>query len=86
MAKIIIVDSVKGGCGKTTMAVATAIRSAKILPKRNPNEHNKEDPNVCIIDMDLLGTSMERMLCGDKFIKNNRTDLEKSEILVKSGI
>lgn len=54
-----IVDSVKGGCGKTALAICKALELA------NANDKNK----VCFIDMDLLGTSIEEYLkitlCSD---------------------
>lgn len=50
--KFFIVDSVKGGCGKTALAIHKALELA------SKNAENK----VCIIDMDLLGTSIEAFL------------------------
>lgn len=47
-----IVDSVKGGCGKTTIAMYKAIDLA------NENIANK----VCYLDMDILGTAIESFL------------------------
>ena len=47
-----IVDSVKGGCGKTTIAMYKAIELANLNPK------NK----VCYLDMDILGTAVEKFL------------------------
>jgi len=57
MTNIIIVDSVKGGCGKTTEAIASAIRS-NLLDKKK----------TCVIDMDILGTSIEQTLMGKCFV------------------
>lgn len=65
MTKFIIVDSVKGGCGKTTEAIAAAVRGFKENGKKN---------KVCLIDMDLLGTSMEHMLVQGGFMHKEYND------------
>lgn len=51
MMNYYIVDSVKGGCGKTLLAIREAVKIA--------NELNEK---VCFIDLDLLGTSIEEFL------------------------
>ena len=58
--KFIIVDSVKGGCGKTTDALAVAIDRA-----------GKD----CI---DLLGTSMERLIMGGLFIRETKRLMDQA--------
>ncbi len=50
----IIVTSVKGGCGKSSVSLRTAIELLEEDPKRN----------VIIIDMDILGTCLERFVDG----------------------
>jgi cellulose biosynthesis protein BcsQ len=50
----IIVTSVKGGCGKSSVSLRTAIE----LLEKDPNR------NVIIIDMDILGTCLERFVDG----------------------
>ncbi len=64
---IILVDSVKGGCGKTSISL-----------KSVADRVSKGD-KVCYIDLDLLGTSIEMFLNGGKFIReeNNRDKFEK---------
>lgn len=52
-----IVDSVKGGAGKSTFAVKLGCHFAL---KDKENEKNKENRvKACIIDLDILGTSWE---------------------------
>lgn len=80
MTEFIIVDAVKGGCGKTTEALASAINSYKNI-KATGNDI--EEPKICIIDMDLLGTSMEKMISNDLFIKTERK-LDQTGTYVKS--
>ena len=74
-----VVDSVKGGCGKTTLALWTALELR--------NEFQRE---VCYIDLDLLGTSTEKHINQPKnkdscylnelFI-NNRRDIQKRKVI-----
>jgi len=74
-----VVDSVKGGCGKTTLALWKALE----LQKNPENE-------VCYIDLDLLGTSTEKHInqeknrdscyLNDLFI-NNRRDIQKKKVI-----
>lgn len=51
----IIVTSVKGGCGKSSVSLRTAIE----LIQQNDNH------NVLIIDMDILGTCLEEFVDGN---------------------
>ncbi len=53
-----IVDSVKGGCGKTTFSIMLAMA----LNWRSKQERE----NVCLIDMDLQGTALEYLLFGER--------------------
>lgn len=64
---IIVVDSVKGGCGKTSISLKCAIDRA----------NNGKDRKVCYLDLDLLGTSIEAFLCGNKFV-GQRWDSEEN--------
>lgn len=48
-----IVDSVKGGCGKSTIALWKAI---------NLKLQGQEKSKVCYVDLDILGTSMEKFI------------------------
>lgn len=54
---IIVVDSVKGGCGKTSVSLKYAIEMAQV-------QSNK----VCYLDLDLLGSSIEMFLIGNNFV------------------
>ncbi len=66
MTKIVIVDSVKGGCGKTTEALIEAVCRIQEGRKKSTSM-----PKVCIIDMDILGTSMESMIAAEGFIRDD---------------
>lgn len=78
-----LVDSVKGGCGKTSLALWKAIQL------ENDKEKNKK---VCYFDFDLLGTSLEKLLnfshnntilyLNDLFI-NSRNDIRKRKTITK---
>lgn len=58
-----IVDSVKGGCGKSTFSIMLAL--ALDEQQRLEREAKKtEGTNVCLVDMDLQGTSMAYLLFG----------------------
>ena len=50
--KVIIVDSVKGGCGKTSIS----LKYAAMLAQKNEK--------VCYIDLDILGSSIETFING----------------------
>ena len=54
--KVIVVDSVKGGCGKTTVALKYAMKFAQAKAK------------VCYIDLDILGSSIEVFISGCRFV------------------
>lgn len=60
-----IVDSVKGGCGKTSISFKLAIQKA--LPKAK-----KKKSEVCVIDLDFLGSSMEVFIKGDLFVERKK--------------
>lgn len=53
-----IVDSVKGGAGKSTFAVKLGCYFA-LKEKEKDKEKEKEKVKACIIDLDILGTSWE---------------------------
>lgn len=74
---IIVVDSVKGGCGKTSISLKYAIKLANV-------KSNK----VCYLDLDLLGSSIEVFLTGEKFVgqlqyKTVSNDLHPIALAVK---
>lgn len=78
--KVIIVDSVKGGCGKTTIALKNAVEASKVLIE----PQTEKSPKVCMIDFDLLGSSMETFLFGETTvpkpneIPQNQVELHKN--------
>lgn len=55
--EITIVDSVKGGCGKTTIALKYAIEKAK-----------EPGNTVCVVDLDFLGSSLKTFITGDNIV------------------
>lgn len=57
-----IVDSVKGGCGKTSIALWKAMELS--CEKINVHDKNLKSKKVCYLDLDLLGTSTA-ILLGD---------------------
>lgn len=65
---IILVDSVKGGCGKTSISLKCAVDKVK---------GEKSERRVCYIDLDLLGTSIETFLIGEIFV--GKTFTKKDE-------
>lgn len=67
--KIVIADSVKGGCGKTTIALKNAIKAA--------SETN--DNKVCMIDFDLLGSSIETFLTGKITLSGMKSEKDYDE-------
>lgn len=69
--EIIVVNSVKGGCGKTTTAITEALRLSS------------EGKCCCVIDLDFLGTSIERTIDENVFVKtdiNNDKDDKDSNV------
>lgn len=67
-----VIDSVKGGCGKSTFAIMLAAAINK-YPKEDEKGNIIRDQKrpVCLFDMDLQGTSMAYLLFGKNW-KNNR--------------
>lgn len=59
-----IVDSVKGGSGKTTFAITLSIILNRYL---NESSINKETSS-CLIDMDIQGTALLYLLYGKTFL------------------
>lgn len=70
--KIIIVDSVKGGCGKTTISLKNVIRAFEESTEENGKKENPKT-KVCLVDFDLLGSSIETFLTGKTtdFLEND---------------
>lgn len=66
---LIFVNSVKGGSGKTTISLSTAITLFNELAIKENEKTLKEKgeakvttPNICYLDADLLGTGVRRMI------------------------
>lgn len=87
-----VVDSVKGGCGKTTLAIWKALDLQYIADKavaKKKGKHKKLSTKVCYIDLDLLGTSTEAHVGQDKdsdtcylneLFYFNRHDVKKKKV------
>lgn len=63
-----VIDSVKGGCGKSSFAIMLA-GAVNTYHK----EGSQEKIPVCIFDMDLQGTSMAYLLFGKNWKEEQRT-------------
>lgn len=68
--KYIIVNSVKGGCGKSSISLHTAIDLAL---------DDKDDNNVLVIDMDILGSSLRTFVTGQQRGFDQKTDESEKE-------
>lgn len=68
--KYIIVNSVKGGCGKSSISLHTAIDLAL---------DDQDDNNVLVIDMDILGSSLRTFVTGQQRGFDQKTDESEKE-------
>lgn len=74
MATYNLVNSVKGGCGKTTFSIWLAYYL------NNMSEEEKKGKNTALlIDMDLLGTSMQVVIKGNSREIDEKTGSEKTD-------
>lgn len=68
--KYIIVNSVKGGCGKSSISLRTAIDLAletkKIIEPGMKKSKTVYANNVLVIDMDILGSSLRTFVTGQQ--------------------
>lgn len=69
-----IVDSVKGGSGKTTFALMLSLLLDKELTKSRKNN----ETSVCLIDMDIQGSALLYLLYGNSFLDGEK-DKERTE-------
>lgn len=78
--KIIIVDSVKGGCGKTTISLKNVIRAFKESTEKEEAKE-KLTTKVCLVDFDLLGSSIETFLTGKttNCLENDSNENQKND-------
>lgn len=51
-----LIHSIKGGCGKTTIALRTASQLAM-----------RDDRKICLLDVDFKGTGLSHLLLGDAY-------------------
>lgn len=69
--KIYFINSVKGGSGKTTVALSLAFTYMNDLDEKykaykSGNKHEEvSKPQVCYIDLDMLGTGVKHIIYGD---------------------
>lgn len=70
-----IVDSVKGGSGKTTFALMLSLLLDKELTK---SRKNNNETSVCLIDMDIQGSALLYLLYGRSYLDGEK-DKEKAE-------
>lgn len=69
-----IVDSVKGGSGKTTFALMLSLLLDNELTKSRENN----ETSVCLIDMDIQGSALMYLLYGKSFLDGEK-DKDKTE-------
>ena len=60
---VTVVDSVKGGCGKTSISLKYATMFAQ------------KNSKVCYIDLDILGSSIEAFINGRKFVGKDAKEI-----------
>lgn len=85
MATYNLINSVKGGCGKTTFSIWLAYYLNNMSVKKETQEEEKKEEKkeeekvntALLIDMDLLGTSMQVV------IKGNSRETDEKEISAK---
>lgn len=53
-----IIDSIKGGCGKTTFAIALTEYLERKYAERKQGDNLEEWEHACLLDMDFVGTGM----------------------------
>lgn len=69
-----IVDSVKGGCGKTTFSIMLGLslyekrRLAMVADTGSSRSAESINPNTCLVDVDIQGTAMQYLLFGKNYI------------------
>ena len=63
-----IVDSVKGGSGKTTFALMLSL----LLDNRLTEKRENEESSVCLVDMDIQGSALLYLLFGKSFLDGKK--------------
>ena len=79
------VNSIKGGCGKTTVALSLTYTIMQDLEAKyrdntdlceDENDNNDNKPKVCYIDLDILGTGVEYIIYGENSEAKYYNDIE----------
>src|SRR5699024_4575171 len=63
-----IIDSVKGGCGKTTFSLMLSL----LLDDHYKEKRNNDELNVCLIDMDIQGSALAYLLFGGNYFQDEK--------------
>lgn len=63
-----IVDSVKGGCGKTTFAIMLSL----MLDNYLRGDSNNDETVSCLIDMDIQGSALMYLLFGKTYLDSEQ--------------
>lgn len=63
-----IIDSVKGGCGKTTFSLMLSL----LMDDRCKEKQNNNESNVCLIDMDIQGSALVYLLFGGNYFQDEK--------------
>ena len=63
-----IIDSVKGGCGKTTFSLILSL----LLDDHYKENRNNDESNVCLIDMDIQGSALAYLLFGGNYFQDEK--------------
>lgn len=59
-----IIDSVKGGCGKTTFGIMLSL----LLDKYRTKKKNNGETMACMVDVDIQGSALLYLLFGKTYI------------------
>ena len=95
-----VVESAKGGAGKTTFSLLLALLLAEKC-KRAREENPDKPAGVCLLDIDILGTALQKLLFNDpdisdadelplringyNYILNNRSDNPENDYAASDG-
>ncbi len=74
-----IIDSIKGGCGKTTFSIMLTEYLSRKIEKNTDNEKDQ----VCLLDMDFLGTGLFNLFY-DNIGKDDNFEKVRKDFLVSN--